>query len=238
MTSRVSDPLQARYNLILEDAFAAKLDELIGVWEAKQAENGIMLSNADRVGPEARHKLKGLLRYYAKKQHPFTACVNDNRKRFGDRAEGVCAVLKDIIRGTTKWRGKDNPRDHGTPGLATAMSDDAPEIDDETLALVEKLSELDLWELMGLAELSEDEPIKSYQLAHPMSPARSDYGPEDHDFLDKLHDHHTKRLAFATKHATSKTAHPELAGLAAEAVAESTRQIARLNRIRSTGRTY
>lgn len=83
----------------------------------------VALSNADRVGPDARHKLKGILRYYAKKPHPFTACVHDNRKRFGNRAEAVCAVLKDIIRGTTHWRGHNNPRDHGAPGLATALSE-------------------------------------------------------------------------------------------------------------------
>jgi hypothetical protein len=43
----------------------------------------VALSNADRVGPKARHELHGLLKYYAKKPHPFTACVHDNRKRFG-----------------------------------------------------------------------------------------------------------------------------------------------------------
>jgi hypothetical protein len=82
----------------------------------------VALSNADRVGPKARHELHGLLKYYAKKPHPFTACVHDNRKRFGPRAEAVCAVLKDIIRGTTKWRGHNNPRDHGVS--AAAMSEE------------------------------------------------------------------------------------------------------------------
>ena len=82
----------------------------------------VCLSNADRVGPEARHKLHGLLVYYAKKPHPFTSCVRDNRKRFGNRAEAVCAVLKDIIRGTTKWRGHNNPNDHGVS--AAALSED------------------------------------------------------------------------------------------------------------------
>src|SRR5258707_271344 len=83
----------------------------------------LALSNADKVGPKARHQLHGLLRYYAKKKHPFTACVRDNTKRFGpDRAKRVCAVLKDIIRGTTKWRGKNNPRDKGVS--AVAMSEE------------------------------------------------------------------------------------------------------------------
>ena len=56
------------------------------------------------VGPAARGNLENLIEYYRKKPHPFTACVRDNRKRFGDRAEAVCARLKDIMMGTTKWR--------------------------------------------------------------------------------------------------------------------------------------
>lgn len=60
---------------------------------------------AKEVGPAARKKLKGLLDYYRKKPHPFGACVRDNTKRFGkDGAERVCATLKDLEMGTTKWR--------------------------------------------------------------------------------------------------------------------------------------
>ena len=62
------------------------------------------IPNYQLVGPAARHKLKGLINYYRKKPHPFTACVNDNRKRFGSRAEKVCAVLTDLEKGTTHWR--------------------------------------------------------------------------------------------------------------------------------------
>jgi hypothetical protein len=37
--------------------------------------------------------------------HPFPACVGDNEKRFGpEGAKRVCAVLKDIGEGTTRWR--------------------------------------------------------------------------------------------------------------------------------------
>src|SRR4051812_9896833 len=43
--------------------------------------------NAAQVGPDARYKLRGILKHYAKKAHPFAACVRDNRKRFGPRAE-------------------------------------------------------------------------------------------------------------------------------------------------------
>lgn len=53
-----------------------------------------------------KKKLRPLLRHYAKMKHPFTTCVRDNRKRFGAHTEEYCAVLKDLIVGNTKWRGK------------------------------------------------------------------------------------------------------------------------------------
>lgn len=70
-------------------------------WDSYMA---VCLSAKD-VTPADKKKLSGILKHYAKMQHPFTACVRDNRKRFGEKgAERVCAVLKDIIRGTTMWR--------------------------------------------------------------------------------------------------------------------------------------
>lgn len=86
-------------------------------------------------------------------------CVRDNRKRFGPRAEAVCAVLKDIIRGTTKWRGHNNPNDKGTAGLSSyqPVNDDLL-LDEETASLVDRLSEQDLWDLLGLASLSGETP--------------------------------------------------------------------------------
>jgi hypothetical protein len=57
------------------------------------------------MGPAARGHLQNLIDYYMKKPHPFTECVRDNTKRFGeDGAKRVCAVLKDMGEGTTKWR--------------------------------------------------------------------------------------------------------------------------------------
>ena len=65
----------------------------------------VSLANFQRVGPNAKKKLSGILKHYAKMKHPFTQCVKDNTKRFGEaRAKKICAVLKDIIKGTTKWR--------------------------------------------------------------------------------------------------------------------------------------
>ncbi len=58
------------------------------------------------VTPQDKVKLKGLLKHYAKQAHPFTACVRDQVKHglSKDHANRRCAVLKDIIKGTTKWR--------------------------------------------------------------------------------------------------------------------------------------
>lgn len=107
-----------------EDALLdAAIDKRLEILFSQAEHPGV--SEAATVGPSARHKLRGLLRFYAKKDHPFTACVHDNMKRFGpNRTERVCATLKDVIRGTTHWRG--HPElDHGAPG-AIAASDHDP----------------------------------------------------------------------------------------------------------------
>lgn len=98
-----------------------------------------LLLNAARTGPHARHKLRGLLRYYAKKPHPFRACVRDNMKRFGPgRTEAICATLKDIIRGTTHWRGHPS-QDHGAPGAVAAS--EVFEIDDDLAILLSEITD-------------------------------------------------------------------------------------------------
>lgn len=110
---------QAREDRLLDAAIDGRLEILF----AKTEHPGV--SQATTVGPHARHKLRGLLRYYAKSKQPFTDCVHDNMKRFGpNRTERVCATLKDIIRGTTHWRG--HPAlDHGSPGAIAASDQDA-----------------------------------------------------------------------------------------------------------------
>jgi hypothetical protein len=62
------------------------------------------VTNWKAVSPEHRKKINSIVKYYRKKPHPFRACVRDNRKRFGPRTEQVCAVVKDMAEGTTKWR--------------------------------------------------------------------------------------------------------------------------------------
>lgn len=120
-------------------ALERRLDKELDVVIDKSLE--VVFSNADRVGPDQRHQLRGLLRYYAKKEKPFTACVRDNTKRFGPgRVDKVCAVLKDIIRGTTHWRG--HPElDRGSAGAVTASDEQPPQISDETAEVLLSLGE-------------------------------------------------------------------------------------------------
>jgi len=61
------------------------------------------------VTPADRKKLAPLLRHYGKMAHPFTVCVRDQRKHglSPGHANRRCAVLKDLIRGTTKWRNRE-----------------------------------------------------------------------------------------------------------------------------------
>lgn len=70
-------------------------------------------TNFKQVSPEHKKKLGPLIKHYRKYEHPFTQCVTDNIKRFGkERAERVCAVLKDLMKRTTKWRnGGDHKKD-------------------------------------------------------------------------------------------------------------------------------
>ena len=76
------------------------------------------------VSASDKKKLRGLLKHYAKKKHPFTACVRDNRKRFGAATEEYCAVLKDLIVGNTKWRGK------GKKYTPKNLSEDSSKVND------------------------------------------------------------------------------------------------------------
>lgn len=227
-------------NKVLDDAFDKKLDEIILGYETSMAKKGVQLSNADRVGPDAKKKLSGLLKFYAKKAHPFDSCVADNRKRFGPKAEGVCAVLKDIIRGTTKWRGKNNPRDVGTPGVKGLSEDEL--IDDQIYGLCYHLQqlgtegELQLEELLGYVTLTD---YNSAQLDYPMqAPGPRPLSDSDLKFLKDLHGHHAKKLKAATPYATNADAHPDVVSFASDAVSTSVREMARISRMLKTGSPY
>jgi len=101
-----------------------------------------ILLAARTVGPEARRKLAGLLKYYSKKKQPFRACVKDNMKRFGPgRTEAVCATLKDLMMGTTKWR--NNKRFAGSDNFS-----DNYVITDEVADLLLSISNEDLEDII------------------------------------------------------------------------------------------
>lgn len=53
-----------------------------------------------------RKKLAGLLKHYRAEAKPFTACKRDQMKHglSEEHANRRCAVIKDLIEGTTKWR--------------------------------------------------------------------------------------------------------------------------------------
>lgn len=87
-------------------AVCRRYPDLGACGERKMADPGeIPGINWKQVTPEERARLKGLIEHYRKEPHPFTACVRDNRKRFGPgRVERICAVLKDLIEGGTDWR--------------------------------------------------------------------------------------------------------------------------------------
>lgn len=182
--------IEERFERELDDAFDLKLDELLEAHRelhlaagGASGQTGGGVKEYQTVGPAAREKLKGILKYYAKKPHPFTACVNDNRKRFGPRAEAVCAVLKDIIRNTTKWRGKNNPNDHGAPGIA-GLDYGPPEIDAEVLELIDRLDEMELWELMALADDRLDDEGKKIEFADYTPTQRKEMAKKGHALPD------------------------------------------------------
>ena len=113
---------QARQEVLLSQEIDRRLDVLL---------------SSKTVGPEARAQLRELLKHYAKNPHPFRACVRDNMKRFGPgRTEKVCATLKDMIRGTTRWRNSD--------GVAAS----APEISEDVETLLLSIPDDDLEKLM------------------------------------------------------------------------------------------
>lgn len=95
------------------------------------------------VTPSDRKKLAPLLKHYAKKAKPFTACVRDQLKHglTKDHANRRCAVIKDLIRGTTKWRGKHLSFDDVNP---------------DALDLLLSMSDEDLVEMYWAADLSLD----------------------------------------------------------------------------------
>ena len=64
--------------------------------------------NYKLVSPASRKKLSSILSWARKQPHPFTACMHSKElsARVPDptRRKKICAVMKDMALGTTKWR--------------------------------------------------------------------------------------------------------------------------------------
>ena len=89
-------------------------------------------------------------------QHPFAACVRDNRKVWPSRRSSVRCAQGHHQRDHEVARSQQS-KDKGSPGLSSYQPiDDGLLLDEETASLVDRLSEQDLWDLLGLASLSSE----------------------------------------------------------------------------------
>jgi hypothetical protein len=118
------------------------------------------------VTPADRHKLLPILRHYAKDPHPFTSCVRDNRKRFGPRAEAICAVVKDLIVGNTRWRGKGKVYTPRALAASEVSYEDMvaefalKSVPDEFVAFLEEVTEEEIGEMLEDITLAGQRPTK------------------------------------------------------------------------------
>lgn len=125
---------RARRGELLADAQIELVLDRVGLSEERCLE----LSNADRVGPDARKHLKGILNHYRPMAHPWTACVRDNTKRFGpEGAKKVCSVLTDLEKGTTKWRKGGGKKMHASEDMAVL---ECPVLDDDVVILLQEVN--------------------------------------------------------------------------------------------------
>lgn len=65
--------------------------------------------NYQRVSPQAKKKLSGILKWNRTTAHPVTECIRALVTKHGmpkDRAARICAVAKDTALKSTHWRGK------------------------------------------------------------------------------------------------------------------------------------
>lgn len=141
--------------------------------------------DAESVGPGERFQLRNLLKHYKGKPHPFTACVRDNTKRFGpERVKRICATLKDINEGTTKWRKGGNRKVTAAAAEALATFSDA-----ERAGVLNLLAELEeasdsrtrMPELADIAKvfgLSEDASAEDIVTAAQEAQEKAEKAPE------------------------------------------------------------
>jgi hypothetical protein len=121
----------------MEAARDRRLDIMLDQVIDERLEVLVLDATKTMANPRAMKKLAPLIKFYAKKAHPFAACVRDNRKRFGPLTEKYCAVIVDIIHGgNTHWRNGGNRK------ISTGVhaSDETPPfITEEMVGLLEAL---------------------------------------------------------------------------------------------------
>jgi hypothetical protein len=143
----------------------------------------IEIESKSTVTPGDRKKLDPLIKHYLSKPHPFTACVRDNTKRFGpEGAKRVCARLKDIGLGTTKWRkgGKKHGVAAGWMDPIEALVEDAGgNVDGLVAALVEASAVEILQEARPLLTTVPEVQIIKTGIEYPLSTGPCTFTPED-----------------------------------------------------------
>lgn len=142
----------------------------------------LITSGHNDVGPEARRKLRGLIQYYMKKPHPFTACVRDNTKRFGSEgAKRVCATLKDIGSGdNTHWRKGGRAKADWLDAAVDAMVAAADgNVDGVMAAIVDAAAIESLQESKPLLTTLADVQIVKTGIEYPLSSGPTTFTPED-----------------------------------------------------------
>lgn len=129
-----------------------ELDEEIDEYLTVAFSNGFSKGTAN-VSAKDMKRLSPLLRHYAKKPHPFRACVRDQIKHGLSKghAERRCAVIKDLIHQSTKWR-------KGRKKKVNMSQDEVAEfilhevIDDEFVEWLMEMSEEDMEEYARLSQ--------------------------------------------------------------------------------------
>jgi hypothetical protein len=140
----------------------------------------ITTAGSKDVGPAARKKLSSLIKFYMSKPHPFAACVRDNTKRFGkDGAERVCATLKDIGSGTTKWR-KGRAKAELIEDAVDAMLEAADgNVEGLIAAMVDASAIEDLQQSKPLLTTVPDVQIVKTGIEYPLSSGPCTFTPDD-----------------------------------------------------------
>lgn len=145
------------------------IDDYLEVALAAGTKTGFSKGTADVSAADLK-KLRPLIKFYAKKPHPFRACVKDNRKRFGPLTEKYCAIIKDLIEGNTKWRNQKGKKDLSESTLAELFG--LP-VDGGFIAFLAELGEDEVQEIIEESEESEEN--KDMSLSQD-----TDYNDEPH----------------------------------------------------------